>query len=167
MATTVKKWGENTRIARELGISPAAVTKLARKGMPTNDVDAARRWRLAHLNPARMRPDPGPSPDTLLQRAQHLVELAAAALERHQLALVADDLRMAMHNVPKSHRPRLVLPFALWRALLGEHAMNVLGMGACGGATPPPETTDACADVGDEDIGDVAYALACGEAAIQ
>jgi len=75
------KHGMKARIARELGISGAAVSKLVRRGMPIDDADAARRWRVAHLNPGRMRPDPGPSAETLLQRAQRLADLAAMALQ--------------------------------------------------------------------------------------
>ncbi len=38
-----------------LGISGPMVTKLAARGMPCHDVDAARRWRDRHLEPARRK----------------------------------------------------------------------------------------------------------------
>jgi hypothetical protein len=161
----VKKWGQKTRLAAELGISQAMVTKLAKRGMPADDADAARRWRTAHLSGSRMRPDPGPSADTLLQRAQTLADLAAAALERHQLGLVANDLRLAMHLVPASHRGRLVQSFALWSALIGAHALAVLNAVR---AEEPLQTSAATAERDDAmlDMGEVCYALACGEAHI-
>lgn len=158
--------GSKSRIAAELGISPAAVTKLAARGMPVDDADAARRWRQRHLAAGRMRPDPGPSPETLLRRCQSAVDLAAAALERHMLHLVADDLRAAMRSVPASHRAQLVMPFALWGSLIGAYAMALMAEGSAGGgdeSTP----ADAAAARDDDDPGRVAYALACGEARIR
>lgn len=39
------------QLARELGLSPAAIVALKRRGMPVHDVEAARRWRAAHVGP--------------------------------------------------------------------------------------------------------------------
>lgn len=39
-------------IAEALGISQARVSQLSRRGMPTNDVERARAWRDANLQPA-------------------------------------------------------------------------------------------------------------------
>ena len=47
-------------LATALGLSGPMVSKLAARGMPCHDVDAARRWRDRHLEPARRkesRPD--------------------------------------------------------------------------------------------------------------
>jgi transcriptional regulator with XRE-family HTH domain len=41
-------------LARALGISPAMVSKLAARGMPTHDLAKAKRWRKRHLSPAHM-----------------------------------------------------------------------------------------------------------------
>ena len=42
-------------LAAALGISGAMVTKLAKRGMPVDDLDQAVRWRLRHLEPARTK----------------------------------------------------------------------------------------------------------------
>ena len=162
----MSKHGMKARIARELGISGAAVSKLARQGMPTDDADAARRWRAANLHKGRMRPDPGPSADTLLQRAQNLASLAEVALRSQQFDVVANDLRMAMHSVPKSHRARLILPFALWRELIGPYEVAVLDTGSAEEAHSE-HVAAAAVDDDDQLVADVCYALACGEAYIK
>jgi hypothetical protein len=158
MASTVKH-GQRARIARELGISGAAVSKLARRGMPLTSPDDARRWRAAHLNPLKMVADPGPSPETLVQRVQEHVEVARVAMAQHKLELVADGLRAALREVPESHRMRVLMPRALIEALLGAHALAVLNEG-------PKEDP---ANVGAEDadfVGQIVYMLCCGEAQI-
>lgn len=42
-------------LAAALGISGAMVTKLAKRGMPVDDVDKAIRWRRRHLEPTRTK----------------------------------------------------------------------------------------------------------------
>lgn len=42
-------------LAAELGISPAMVSRLARRGMPTDSVQRAQKWRRSHLSPARVK----------------------------------------------------------------------------------------------------------------
>lgn len=42
-------------LAQALGISQAAVSKLARRGMPTDSVERASRWRRRHLQTGRMK----------------------------------------------------------------------------------------------------------------
>jgi phage terminase Nu1 subunit (DNA packaging protein) len=49
-------------LAVKLGISASMVTRLARRGMPTDSVDRAQRWRKRHLEPGRMK---GARVDTL------------------------------------------------------------------------------------------------------
>lgn len=46
---------QQKHLARALGISPAMVSKLAKRGMPTDSLDSAQRWRRRHLEPARMK----------------------------------------------------------------------------------------------------------------
>lgn len=45
-------------LGRALNLSPAAVTKLKKQGMPVHSVDAAMAWRHARLNIAQRKPDP-------------------------------------------------------------------------------------------------------------
>lgn len=159
MPSTVKH-GQRARIARELGISGAAVSKLVAQGMPLDSADAARRWRAANLHPGRMRPDPGPSAETLVERVHSLIGVAAVAQAEHRLDLVADELRAALRAVPDSHRPHVAMSDDLWRALIGGHALAVLDEGPR--EEPGTMTGDDAAEVGR-----VLYALACGEAAIR
>lgn len=49
-------------LARALGISETMVSKLRRRGMPTDSAERAARWRRRHLEPARMK---GTRADTL------------------------------------------------------------------------------------------------------
>ena len=42
-------------LADALGVSQAAVSKLARRGMPTDSVERATRWRRRHLQTGRMK----------------------------------------------------------------------------------------------------------------
>lgn len=42
-------------LARLLGVSPAMVSKLAKRGMPTDSLERAQRWRRRHLELARAK----------------------------------------------------------------------------------------------------------------
>ena len=42
-------------LAKLLNISPAMVSRLARRGMPVDDLERAKRWRARHLDPARLK----------------------------------------------------------------------------------------------------------------
>lgn len=44
-----------SELAQALGITQAAVSKLARRGMPTDSVERATRWRRRHLQTGRMK----------------------------------------------------------------------------------------------------------------
>lgn len=63
-------------LAQELGLSAPMVSKLAKRGMPTDDVDAARRWRKRHLEGTRMK---GIRADTLAAAPQRAKPSTAAA----------------------------------------------------------------------------------------
>lgn len=42
-------------LAALLGISGAMVTRLAKRGMPTDSLERAQRWRKRHLEPSRVK----------------------------------------------------------------------------------------------------------------
>jgi len=53
-------------LASALNISPSMVSRLAQRGMPTDDIERARRWRKRHLHPGRIKgarfsADPAPA----------------------------------------------------------------------------------------------------------
>jgi hypothetical protein len=120
-------------LALALGISGAMVSKLAKRGMPTHDADAARRWRRRHLNPAQTKGNrfdaaqapvaaaaSGDDGAEALAYAQRMVDRAAELLPLGKLAAVVGDLRLAMHRVPLHQREALLLPMELWDGLVGD-----------------------------------------------
>lgn len=48
-----------TDLARQLGLSKGQVSKLAAKGMPVDDLDAAKRWRHNNLDPSWAKSERG------------------------------------------------------------------------------------------------------------
>ena len=125
-------------LAAGLGISPAMVTKLKKRGMPTISVEAAAKWRRRHLEPARtvgMRAGTTPRPavaaagnvskgqlvgtrtEQLLRQAEDLGLLAHDALLRGSFAVVAPMLRRAMAQVPPDARCQIGLTVEVWDAL--------------------------------------------------
>jgi hypothetical protein len=67
-----KKPLSQSALARQLGISPAAVTANKIQGMPVSSLAAATAWRRAHLDPAHTKAEPGektPAPNPLRRPA--------------------------------------------------------------------------------------------------
>lgn len=84
-------------LARALGLSPPAISKLKKLGMPTTSVLAARAWREQHQSIARRKPEPtatlpngGEIPDFNESRARH--EAALAALRELELGAANGSL---------------------------------------------------------------------------
>lgn len=46
---------QQKELAQLLGISPAMVSRLAKRGMPTDNLERAQRWRKRHLEPGRVK----------------------------------------------------------------------------------------------------------------
>jgi hypothetical protein len=46
---------QRNELAALLDISPSMVSRLAKRGMPTDDLERARRWRKRHLHPGRVK----------------------------------------------------------------------------------------------------------------
>ncbi len=103
-------------LAALLGITPAAVSQLKRKGMPTHSYQAAVKWRKRHLEPGRVKGSrldtidaPRPSP---LEIAQRLVILATEDYDTHGQALeeaidaLSDDDFLHL-NLPESVAARV------------------------------------------------------------
>lgn len=81
---------QQNELAKLLGISPAMVSRLAKRGMPTDTLERAERWRKRHLEPGRVkgaRFDPNqPSKATVTKQAAHAP--AAASVHGELLAEV-------------------------------------------------------------------------------
>jgi hypothetical protein len=132
-------------LAEQLGISPSMVSRLAKRGMPSDSLERAERWRRRHLEPGRMvgsrfdpsrterkvqaaalEPDPAapdvrPTPETHCDIA-HLVRVAAL-LDHHletgrgELAgALTERLRAVLRVTPNHAAPSLTL--RVWRALV-------------------------------------------------
>lgn len=118
-------------LAKLLGISASMVSRLVKKGMPTDSVERAQRWRKRHLEPGRIkgaRFDPTAAAEAVPRHdpAAILHELAAGADLLLLGATAFDDapgvaeavapLRTALRQLPDDARPRLSL--RCWLALL-------------------------------------------------
>lgn len=86
-------------LAALLGVSEAMVSRLVKKGMPTDSLERAQRWRKRHLEPGRMKgvrfnpnqPDPKPE---LLQPSASPLKVAGAAVAVNSVAVEQFALRV-------------------------------------------------------------------------
>ena len=74
---------QQKELATLLDISPAMVSRLAKRGMPTDTLERAERWRRRHLAPGRGKgarlARPG-SPQPVEECGPHLVDFAPVVL---------------------------------------------------------------------------------------
>lgn len=124
-------------LALQLGISGAMVTKLAKRGMPTEDAEKARRWRKRNLQTLRtkgVRIDTWTGQDAIgnvstagsvsaqlhqpaVDRVRDLSLVAFAALQGGTFEIIAPLLREALQAVPAAARPCVQMPIEVWDAL--------------------------------------------------
>lgn len=129
-------------LADALNISAPMVSRLARRGMPTDSIASARRWREQNLEFSRRKEHRMPSvprrparaereaelerqaADAALVTVEVLGRLANRALEAGEFDSVAPDLRAALARVPEAHRDRVRLAGtdAEWLELTGQPA---------------------------------------------
>jgi hypothetical protein len=130
---------QQNELAKLLGISPAMVSRLAKRGMPTDTVERAERWRKRHLEPGRVKGSrfdaaqfnkattpATPAPAAAAIPGESLAEVEAAGVELDQ-ALTAGDAEWAavmlqqardlLRILPDDAEPRLTL--RAWLALVG------------------------------------------------
>jgi transcriptional regulator with XRE-family HTH domain len=114
-------------LAEALGISEAMVSKLRKRGMPTDSVERAQRWRRRHLEPTRVKGVRAGTAPSAVQAARVTAQADVVLIEvAHQLGDLAQvdpdrwlpELRAAMQRLPRHLRPRLHLEVDVWRALL-------------------------------------------------
>ncbi|RUQ37414.1 MAG: hypothetical protein EKK71_04335 [Candidatus Competibacteraceae bacterium] len=143
-----------SRLAEALFISQSAVSQLAKQGMPTNSVEAARAWRAANLAPARVKTDPNlvrlgsgpPQLAALLQEAEAHLDVGA------DLAPLLPDLRAALRRVPADQRAAVAMSADLWQVLT-EHIAHAFE------DCPSEDLEDSAA----QEIGNFWYSMAAGE----
>jgi len=117
---------KKVEIARALGVSPAAVSKYIKRGMPTTSSAAAKAWCAANLDPVRRvaqqwglnaKRSGGGSASTLVAHANELGRLATGDFERYEAAL-----RVALNaarGLPESIRDLVLIDEAVWDRLIG------------------------------------------------
>lgn len=129
-------------LAEQLGISPAMVSRLSKRGMPTDTLERAQRWRKRHLEPGRVkgsRFDPNAqaserapvidlvvtnwesqmaSPLALAADVELGARFAGIALNGNDAQAAADmvaEVRELVRKLPLSARPKM--PLCVWVAL--------------------------------------------------
>jgi transcriptional regulator with XRE-family HTH domain len=115
-------------LARLLGISPQMVSKLRKRGMPTDSLERAQRWRRRNLEPGRVK---GVRVGAVSEYREDDIGVERQRAELLQLELVArlgvyverdgnaslPALQRAMRELAPGLRSRVRLPLAAWDAL--------------------------------------------------
>lgn len=110
-------------LATALGISAAMISKLARRGMPTDTLERAERWRRRHLEPGRVkgvRYERRP----LVDPVEAVHNLAAAALI--DFKPYGHALRKALKALPVDRENEVSLPLEVWEDLHLLEALELL-----------------------------------------
>ena len=118
----------DAELSRQLGIDRSAVCRLKARGMPTDDLNAARAWREANLSPAhrketnpardwRRPPPAGAATTGAVKRLEQLLPAAESALRAGLLKNIEADVRAALRAVPPEARESIAMSLPLWDAL--------------------------------------------------
>lgn len=172
-------------LAAMLGIAKSAMSAQAKRGCPTNTLEAAQAWRAANLDPGRRKgsrfdqyyQEPrrqqrqparaSASEHTLAEQASALLAAASALLETHQsIEALMPSLRAALRAVPEPERDDVALSLDVIKVLArdvlallprqGSGALNSDGSPVwCDGATMPEGVAQEC--------GEFWYSCAAGE----
>lgn len=146
---------QQKELAALLGISPAMVSRLAKRGMPTDDLERAQRWRKRHLEPGRIKgarfdpkkttvqattkPAPAADPESVpdvadVEAAGVELDNALAAGDQAWAEVMTEQVRSLFAQLPDESNP--VFSVRVWDALTGE--MRAL--------FPPKEGNPVCED---------------------
>lgn len=125
---------QNT-LAKLLNISPAMVSRLAKRGMPTDTLERAERWRRRHLEPGRIKgsrfdPKPQRTAPAVAKASPALPGVSVAEVESYGLELenalatgdqvwadvIIQEVRGALRQLTDEDQPRLSL--RVWLALV-------------------------------------------------
>lgn len=108
-------------LAKALNLSEAMVSRLVQRGMPTDSVEAARKWRRRHLEPARVKgvrmnwDGPPPVAPATSERDRLRVELVDRLCDlcEQDFDRWAPKLRAELRALPQHLRERAVPPLSL------------------------------------------------------
>ena len=168
-------------LAEALGITPGQVSRLVKRGMPTDDVERARRWRRRHLESPRTADERADYRAQRVERtlSEHdmpaefarlvmLAESAASAVDAHGMLppQLEDALRQELRAVPLASRADVALPLSVWEVLT-QDVRRVLDEGL---QQASPEARTAYEEESNTPTpenrawrGDFAYRVAAGE----
>jgi hypothetical protein len=123
---------QQKELASLLGVSPAIVSRHAKRGMPTDTLERAQKWRKRHLEPGRVKgnryenkhdSEPTPRPAVLLsaldvemEAAGDLIDEALACGNQYGAAIRTCRLRNLLRQATNDASPRLTV--RTWVALL-------------------------------------------------
>jgi hypothetical protein len=175
-------------LALQLGISASMVSRLAKRGMPTDSVDRADKWRRRHLEPGRIKgvrmdpittakraaPASGHVSIAGAHRARELEMPVALALQRvRDLGLIAyhaitdgsyravePTLRDAMRAIPPGARHLVQMPLEVWDALTASIPLNDADQVSAAEGEPDDHGGE---DLDDDVMGRFWYQIALGE----
>ena len=127
---------QQKELANLLGVSPAIVSRHVKRGMPTDTLERAQRWRKRHLEPGRVKgnrytPNHDPAPERLpslpdalpcvleieMEAAGDLIDAALARGNQYGAAIRTWQLRGLLRQATGHACPRLSV--RVWLALLG------------------------------------------------
>ena len=146
-------------IGRAMNLSPPAITKLKKQGMPVHSLEAALAWRLQHV---RLR-IPSGLPHTRriaepIERLACMWPIGRAAIAEGAFDLVANALRSALAAVPPAARSSVLVDPAVLDALLHAH------VGLAMQSTLPGDTNcSGLACQASDEAAAAWYAIAAGE----
>jgi hypothetical protein len=175
-------------LALQLGISASMVSRLAKRGMPTDSVDRADKWRRRHLEPGRIK---GVRMDSItpakrapldsghvsnacarqvhapempvalaLQRVRDLGLIAYRAIVDGNYRAVEPILRDAMRAVPPGARHLVQMPLEVWDALTASIPLNEGGQVSAAEGEPGDHGGE---DLDDDVMGRFWYQIALDE----
>jgi hypothetical protein len=164
-------------LAQLLGISPAMVTRLSQRGMPTDTLERAQRWRKRHLEPSRVkgnrfddnfresRPIPVAVPVHPARAHAEMMLNAAAELLGSGATIdpLIPALRAALAGVPPSQRWLVALPAPVMDVLVHDVAAVLMATGSAPGADEPADAPECMGDKEAEEMGRFWFAVAAGE----
>lgn len=97
---------QQKELAKLLGISPAMVSRLAKRSMPTDSLERAERWRRRHLEPARVKGARfDPTQPVVVSPVKPLLVAPAApavSLENVELAAIGLDVRLSENDADRA-----------------------------------------------------------------
>lgn len=144
-------------LGKQLGLSPPAITKLRRQGMPVDSVEAARAWRLVHVRP-HINFNAVRNSQAELAALEALWPVAQSAIDAGRFDLVRPALQAAMRAIPKPARHLVLVDLTVMDALCSAFAAEIA-------ADVPlePEDTALMSDEEADAMGGFWYCVAAGE----